>query len=140
MIAFDLQCRNGHVFEGWFEDSRTYERQAKEGLIACPVCEDMNIIKLPSGFAIKGSHHHLAKPTAAVDIQALERRLAEFVDKHFDDVGADFAREALKIHYGVSEPRNIRGVSTLQEEKTLKDEGIEFYKFPSLSSPDSDSN
>ena len=32
----------------------------------------------------------------------------EFVEKNFDDVGCDFAKEALKIHYGATEPRNIR--------------------------------
>jgi hypothetical protein len=36
----------------------------------------------------------------------------------------------LKIHYGASAPRNIRGVSTPREEKTLKDEGIQFFKLP----------
>ena len=39
MIAFDLQCANGHTFEGWFEDSNAYEAQKKRGLIACPVCK-----------------------------------------------------------------------------------------------------
>jgi hypothetical protein len=140
MITFDLQCKNGHVFEGWFADSRTYELQAKEGLIACPVCEDTSIIKLPSGFAIKGGQNRSEKQKTAADIQNIERRLAEYVEKHFDNVGADFAKEALKIHYGVSEPRNIRGVSTLSEEKTLKEEGIEFFKLPSLASPDTKSS
>ena len=56
--------------------------------------------------------------------------MAEFVEKNFEDVGADFTKEALKIHYGVTEPRNIRGVSTPEEEKTLKEEGIEFLKIP----------
>lgn len=140
MITFDLQCKNGHVFEGWFADSRTYELQAKEGLIACPVCEDTNIIKLPSGFAIKGGQNRPEKQKAAADVQNIERRLAEYVEKHFDNVGADFAKEALKIHYGVSEPRNIRGVSTLSEEKTLKEEGIEFFKLPCPTPPDPESN
>jgi hypothetical protein len=140
MIAFDLQCRNGHVFEGWFADNRAYDCQAAQGLIACPVCEDTHIAKLPSGFAIKGSPHRPAEPPAAVNLRRIGRRLAEFVEKHFDDVGADFAKEALKMHYGVSEPRNIRGVSTLQEEKILKAEGIEYFKFPSPSSSDTDSN
>jgi len=140
MIAFDLQCKNGHVFEGWFADSRTYQLQAKEGLIACPVCEDTNIIKLPSGFAIKGGQNRPEKQKAAADVQNIERRLAEYVEKHFDNVGSDFAKEALKIHYGVSEPRNIRGVSTLSEEKTLKEEGIEFFKLSCPTSPDSESN
>ena len=31
MIAYDLQCANGHRFEGWFEDSKTFDRQKKTG-------------------------------------------------------------------------------------------------------------
>ena len=38
--------------------------------------------------------------------------------------------EVLKIHYGVTENRNIRGVATSEEEKTLKEEGISFIKIP----------
>ncbi len=29
MIAYDLQCVNGHAFEGWFEDSEAYQAQKK---------------------------------------------------------------------------------------------------------------
>jgi hypothetical protein len=36
------------------------------------------------------------------------------------------------MHYGVKEKRSIRGAATEEEEKTLKEEGIEFFKFPTL--------
>ena len=131
MIAYDLQCSNGHQFEGWFEDSRSFDRQNKDGLIACPVCEDTAILKMPSTFAIKGASNTLPlKPGKQVDMAALGRQIVDYVENNFDNVGADFAEEALKMHYGVSEPRNIRGVSTPQEEETLKDQGINFFKFP----------
>ncbi|MGD8990243.1 MAG: DUF1178 family protein, partial [Desulfobacterales bacterium] len=38
MIAYDLQCIDGHAFEGWFEDCEAYESQKKKGLVACPLC------------------------------------------------------------------------------------------------------
>jgi hypothetical protein len=44
----------------------------------------------------------------------------------------------LKIHYGVTEARNIRGVSTQEEEKTLKEEGVRFFKVPMPEMPDTD--
>ena len=53
-----------------------------------------------------------------------------FLDKNFEDVGHNFAKEALKMHYDVSEKRNIRGTSSPTEEETLKKEGIKFFKFP----------
>jgi hypothetical protein len=52
------------------------------------------------------------------------------VNKNFEDVGSDFAKEALRMHYGVSEKKNIKGSATWEEEKTLKDEQIEFFKLP----------
>ena len=55
MIAYDLQCANGHAFEGWFEDGQAYEKQDKKGLIACPVCNDTSVSRIPSTFAIKSS-------------------------------------------------------------------------------------
>jgi hypothetical protein len=145
MIVFDLQCQHGHAFEGWFEDSQTFEDQRCQGLIACPVCNDTDVVKVPSTFAIKGSSNSASsRSPKKVDYKKLERQIAEYVQDNFDDVGTDFAKEALKIHYGASQPRNIRGVSTSKEEQTLKEEGIEFFKLPmELSSepdPDSDSD
>jgi hypothetical protein len=137
MIAYDLICRNGHTFEGWFEDAKAYEKQKKKGLVACPICNDAGVARRPSTFAIKSRPAPAPPKADGIDVKALSRQIYDYVDKHFDNVGADFAREALKIHYGVSEPRNIRGVSTKQEEKTLKEEGVEFVKLP-LPAPSED--
>jgi hypothetical protein len=68
----------------------------------------------------------------------LGRQMIEFFDKHFDNVGCQFASEALKIHYGAAEPRNIRGVSTQEEEKLLTQEGVQFLKIPLPTAPDSE--
>ncbi len=136
MIAYDLQCGNGHQFEGWFEDSRSFDRQKKQGMIACPVCEDTGVFKLPSTFAIKGaSGAEPLNPGQTAEIAALGKKIVDYVQDNFDNVGADFAEEALKMHYGVTEPRSIRGVSTPKEEATLKAEGIRFFKVPILSEP-----
>ncbi len=140
MIAFDLQCSKGHTFEGWFEDGKAYEEQNKKGLILCPVCNDTSVSKVLSTFAIKKTFQPpKVKKDNTADLVHMTQQLIEYVEKNFDDVGADFTKEALKIHYGVAEPRNIRGVSTSEEEKTLKKEGIQFFKIPLPTSPDTDS-
>jgi hypothetical protein len=130
MIAYDLICPNGHTFEGWFEDAKAYEKQKRKGLLTCPVCNDPGVTRRPSTFAIKSRSAAKVPQPDSADLQALGRQIYDFVDKNFDNVGSDFAKEALKIHYGVAEPRNIRGVSTKQEEKTLKEEGVDFVKLP----------
>lgn len=139
MIAYDLQCANGHTFEGWFEDGQAYEAQKTKGLIGCPVCDDTSVSKIPSTFAIKSSHFTKKPAVQQADLAKLGKKIVDFVEKNFDDVGCNFAREALKIHYGASEARNIRGSSTEQEEKTLKDEGIQFFKLPMPTPSDTDS-
>lgn len=139
MIAYDLQCGNGHAFEGWFEDSEAFMAQKERGLIACPVCNDTAIVKLPSRFAIKTSSGFKPKPSDGGENYALAqlgRQVANFVEKNFDDVGCHFTQEALKIHYGVTEPRNIRGVSTQEEEKLLEQEGVQFIKIPIPAPPE----
>jgi len=138
MIVFDLKCGNGHTFEGWFDDTRTYEDQKEKSLIACPVCNNNCVSKIPSVFAIKSARAVKKNADPPADIEALAEKIIDFVDKNFDDVGCEFAKEALKIHYGVSEPRNIKGTTTLHEEKTLKDEGIEFFKIPMPHPSDTD--
>jgi hypothetical protein len=62
----------------------------------------------------------------------------EYINEEFEDMGTDFTNEALKMHYGVAEERNIRGTATESEEKLLKDEGIKFFKFPLLKDTDKD--
>ncbi len=141
MIAYDLQCSQGHVFEGWFEDDRSYKSQKKKGLLTCPVCNEKEVSRVPSTFAIKaaaGSGSRSAA-TAQVNLDQIGKKMADFVESNFDNVGCDFAKEALKIHYGASEPRSIRGTSTPEEEKTLKDEGIDFIKIPLPQQPETDS-
>jgi hypothetical protein len=141
MIAYDLQCTKGHAFEGWFEDRKAYLDQKKKGLITCPICNVTSVDIVPSTFAIKSGAPSISKDLAAekANLEKTEQDAIEFVKNNFDDVGTDFAKEALKIHYGASEPRNIRGVSTKEEEKTLEDEGIQFIKIPMPVRPDSDS-
>ena len=141
MIAYDLQCTNSHTFEGWFEDRQAYLDQQKKGLITCPVCNDTSVDIIPSTFAIKSSQSARTRQLSAEESALLKvsQEAIEFVEKNFDNVGCDFAAEALKIHYGASEPRNIRGVSTKEEEKTLRDEGVQFFKIPMPAAPDTDS-
>lgn len=132
MVVYDLECSAGHRFEGWFDDPKDLKSQIKKGLLQCPVCGDAQVRQLPSGFSISRRRQQTDQEQAA---RMLGQALKRYLQENFEDVGPHFAKEALKMHYGVSEPRNIRGVSTAEEEKVLKDEGVNFFKIvpaPSL--------
>ncbi|MCB2188081.1 MAG: DUF1178 family protein [Deltaproteobacteria bacterium] len=124
MIVYELICTLGHRFEGWFEDAGELERQLAEAQLSCPVCGDEMLRQVPAGFNIAKRRGSDEAAAAALLGQAVRRYLVE----NFEDVGPQFAKEALKIHYGVKEPRNIRGVSTPSEEKVLQEEGVSFVK------------
>ena len=140
MITYDLQCSSGHTFEGWFESSDAFENQKSEGKLRCPVCDNEKVIRIPSVFAIKSPKAHEGSSGTntlppeveklAEEIQKRQEWAQQELEKNFENVGSDFAKEALKIHYGVSEARNIRGSSTAQEEEMLKKEGVSFAKIP----------
>ncbi|RJX30448.1 MAG: DUF1178 family protein [Desulfarculus sp.] len=134
MIIFDLKCAQGHPFEGWFEDHKDLQSQLKRGLVACPVCGSEKVERVPSTFAIaKGAR---SQPDQEMAAKLLGRSVKRYFLENFDNVGPQFAKEALKMHYGASQPRNIRGVSTPEEEKMLKQEGIEFFKVGPMEAED----
>lgn len=140
MLVYDLICSKGHRFEGWFEGLADLEKQLAGHMLACPVCEDENISRLPSTFGLVKSGHSQTEeqkteqqPPSMEQLQDIIRRWSEIssrLEKEFDNVGSNFADEALKMHYGVTARRNIRGLSTETQEETLRREGVEFFKVP----------
>jgi hypothetical protein len=127
MIAFDLFCSNGHKFECWFKDGSSFEEQKSTGMITCPICDDHQIEKAFSPFAIRRGGESVKEE---MDPHRVLQLVHEYLDKHFEDVGAEFYKEALKIHYGETEKRNIKGTATTEEEVILKEEGVQFFKIP----------
>jgi hypothetical protein len=45
MIRYALNCEQGHTFESWFQNSAAYDKQAKRGLVSCPVCGSTKVEK-----------------------------------------------------------------------------------------------
>jgi len=138
MIVFDLSCSNGHSFEGWFKDLESFNEQNSKGMIICPFCKSTNISRVLSPVAIKSSQGEEKPREIEPDYKNLATGLMEYIKNNFDDVGTDFAKEALKIHYGAAEKRNIRGSATGGEEEILKEEGIKFIKIPPIKNQDDD--
>ena len=142
MIAIDIKCSNGHLFEGWFADSDSFRDQKENLLVNCPLCGSSNVERMPSSFAIGNSSRSSNRSNVPGSPNSGEKKeipilpdpnlmeLMKHIDKSFEDVGTGFAEEALKIHYGLEEERNIRGITTEDEEKELKEEGVSFVKIP----------
>ena len=131
MIAYDLECSHGHNFEGWFENSESFKTQKDKNMISCPLCEDTDVKKLLSPVAVRTTTESIEKsPERAIDYKMLAKELIDQINKNFDDVGSNFTNEALKMHYNVTDKKNIRGTATEDETKMLQEEGVQFFRLP----------
>jgi hypothetical protein len=45
MIRYTLVCEARHSFESWFQNSDAYDKQARRGLVICPVCNSTRVEK-----------------------------------------------------------------------------------------------
>jgi hypothetical protein len=130
VIIYDLKCDKNHKFEGWFNDRAAYEGQKARKLITCPICGSSGVEMVPSTISIMGRETKDAGQGKSKEISPLKavQLFQEFINRNFDDVGDKFAEVALKIHKGEEERRNIKGTTTKEDEDTLKEAGVEFFK------------
>jgi hypothetical protein len=45
MIRYTLVCNERHEFESWFTNSAAYDKQARRGLVICPMCGSSKVEK-----------------------------------------------------------------------------------------------
>ena len=147
MIVFDLECINGHVFEGWFGDRDDLNRQQEEGLLQCPVCDSFSVSTKLSAVAIRTSASPGSSPDremadqAQMDFMAdFTEKMTQYVENNYENVGSSFAKQALEMHYGAKEFKQIRGNTTKEEEKTLEKEGVPLLKLPTFKKDNEDLN
>jgi hypothetical protein len=123
MIVFDLQCREGgETFEAWFRSTADYEEQRAGGLVQCPVCQSANIGKAPMAPRVprKGGDGPLAK-LAAMQAELLK-------DSRW--VGDEFAETARAMHVGDIAPAQVHGNATLEQAKSMAEDGIPVAPLP----------
>lgn len=142
MIRYDLICDKAHAFDGWFRDSEAYDAQSAAGELQCPVCGSTVIDKqlMTPGIPAKANRRgESRRPVFAAQkegkvaelIEAV-RNLRRQIEENADYVGDRFAEEARKIHYNEVEPRGIYGEASLEEAKSLLEEGVEVHPLPPL--------
>jgi hypothetical protein len=156
MIRYALTCEKGHEFESWFQDSAAFDKQAKRGLVTCPHCGSAKVEKAIMAPRLIGARKHEAQPepvatpvpaatasepdktpVAIISPQERELRvklkeLRDHLTKNADHVGPKFPEQARKMHYGEIEHRSIYGEASVEEAKSLAEEGIEFHPLPVL--------
>lgn len=147
MKVFDLHCPQDHVFEGWFASEADFRSQMERGLVECPMCGSQSLRKGLSAprlnLGAQPPKHAVSKPDAVVaaqpisadknspqaphQLQAMQAAWLEASRKivqHTEDVGEQFADEALRMHKGQEPVRAIRGQATPEQAMELLEEGV----------------
>jgi hypothetical protein len=161
MIRYTLVCNKRHEFESWFQSSAAYDKQAKRGLVTCPMCGSPKVGKaimtprlaradtsaakaqdpgVPAAAPSAGAAPAVPEPATPVAMmsppeQEFRKKLKELRDhlvQNAENVGPRFPEEARKMHYGETEHRSIFGIASPDDAQALSEEGIEFSPLPIL--------
>lgn len=158
MIIFDLVCDSQHEFEGWFENSQELVDQQASGILTCPVCHSGQVRKLVSIPKVgkkanssivsevndkqRGVNAGLMSESSASlgvnkdhanafnQMQSMLKKMHDYVECNFKDVGNKFAEEAISMHKGEKESANICGIASQDQLRNLAEEGVTAVPLP----------
>ena len=136
MIRFSLHCDQAHEFEGWFRSNDDFDTQKKRGFVECPTCGSHKVEKALMAPAVSTGRKRekiaLAMGEQQRRAMAELKALSEKMRENADYVGDKFAEEARKIHFGETDARGIYGEATVDEARSLAEDGVEFMPIPTF--------
>ena len=128
MIVFDLHCSaSGDKFEAWFRSNADFERQREQGLVQCPVCQSSQVTKAPMAPRVprKGD----AGGGKSVAIARLASLQAEML-RDSKWVGDEFAETARAMHLGEIDTKRVHGEATVEQARSLSEDGVPIAPLP----------
>ena len=149
MIKYSLKCSEDvcnkkEPFDGWFQNSSSFEKQIKAGYISCPYCGSLKVRKnlmspsvkttkkIKPKMKSKGDKHDAfyEKTSKQVDMMVVLRNLKKEIQKNAEFVGNNFAKEAKAIYEGKSKERAIYGQANAKDLEELKSKKIDVINVP----------
>ena len=149
MIKYSLKCSENvcskkEPFDGWFQNSSSFEKQIKAGYISCPYCGSLKVRKNLMTPSVKNTkkisskinskkikHDELFEKTnKQFDMMVVLRNIKKEIQKNAEFVGNNFAKEAKAIHEGKSKERAIYGQAKTKDLEELKSKNIDVIAVP----------
>ena len=133
MIKYNLKCKNRHEFEGWFSDSKEFEKLKSKKMIECSFCGTKLIEKSIMSPNVLNNEEKENRIKSSKNLKKIKEdllKMRSFVEKNFEYVGNDFPREVRNIYYDKRKNKNIYGKASEEETEELKEEGIELTSIP----------
>lgn len=125
MVIYNLICGEDHEFEGWFRSSSEFDRQQLDHLVKCPLCDNADIRRLPTG-----SHAHAHTDSVSNVLEQAwdeSQSLGDFMEVLIEqtDTGTEVPTEVREIHYRDGSARRPRRRASLEDFHELVEEGID---------------
>ena len=133
MIKYNLRCKNKHEFEGWFSDSREFEKLKSQNFIECSYCGTIKIDKTIMSPSVLSKEQKVKNVKTSKYLKKIREdllKMRNFVEKNFEYVGENFPREVRNVYYDKRKNKNIYGKASQEETDELRDEGIELTSIP----------
>ena len=146
MPKYQLICECEASFEGWFPTSKDFDTQSANGQLVCPMCDSTNVrkdIQMPNIGRKSNQKSPRQRGKEKVQTMAgdkmvmggrartLLKQIQDHVEKNFENVGKDFAKEARKAANG-KRNEEFYGTPNKKEVKELMNEGIDLFQVPKV--------
>ena len=142
MIKYKLTCKDCDLkFDSWFSSSKEFDKLKRMNLINCIRCSSQEVKKtLMSPMVLNNLIKETTENTNQKKIKKFRNKIKEyqkFIKNNFEYVGENFAYEARSIHYNTKKKsKGIYGKATIDEVKSLNEEGIETETIPWIKDKD----
>jgi len=135
MIKYNLVCKDCEFsFDSWFASSKEYEKLKKKNFLNCHNCNSKKIQKSLMAPKLMNFVSSKKSELSKRKFKEFDKKINEyqnFIKKNFDYVGKNFAYEARSIHYdNKKKTKGIYGIASNNENKELREEGIEASSMP----------
>lgn len=130
---YNFKCVCGTVFEAMVAGTKEADEQISKGFLSCPVCESVNVVRIPTAARIKKSSEAPAPREKEIKTQELENAVKKALSSlvaSCEDVGEHFVEEVRSIKQGTSPSRPVKGTAKADEVRQLLDEGIPVFPVP----------
>ncbi len=134
MICYSLICSEKHTFESWFANAKAYDKLKKRNLLTCSVCGNPKVEKAVMAPAVSATKNKGLKEDqpnlTPSDSEKAITQLKAHIKNNSEDVGNNFAVIARKMHEGKTPERSIHGKTSLNEAKSLTEDGVPIIPIP----------
>ncbi|MAK62986.1 MAG: hypothetical protein CMK09_18610 [Ponticaulis sp.] len=141
MVKYALACQSCHSgFEAWFSNSDAFDEQKSQGFLACPECGSAQIVKQIMAPSVSGTKKRdgASVPASAQPdpkLAAMMKEVRDHIASTHEYVGSDFATRARAMHSGEADAKPVWGETTLEEAKSLAEEGVPALPLPEPFTP-----